>query len=83
MAPYTNGIHPVSQSNGIPQPNGIHHETNGEPSTKNPNSYSAKYQLADHFIGGNRLDAAPAGVVKDFVLNHDGHTVISNVGSPL
>jgi acetyl-CoA carboxylase/biotin carboxylase 1 len=42
-------------------------------------SYAAKHKLADHFIGGNRLENAPAGPVKDFVASHDGHTVITNV----
>ncbi|KAK6358447.1 acetyl-coenzyme-A carboxylase [Orbilia blumenaviensis] len=42
-------------------------------------SYAAKHNLASHFIGGNRLDLAPSGPVKDFVANHDGHTVITNV----
>ncbi|KAG8215027.1 acetyl-CoA carboxylase [Butyriboletus roseoflavus] len=30
-----------------------------------------------HFIGGNSLDKAPAGRVKDFVHAHGGHTVIT------
>jgi len=46
-------------------------------------SYAAKHQLADHFIGGNKLENAAAGPVKDFVANHDGHTVITNVSIPL
>lgn len=41
--------------------------------------YAAKHKLAPHFIGGNRLDLAPSGPVKEFVANHDGHTVITNV----
>ncbi|KIJ65157.1 hypothetical protein HYDPIDRAFT_89293 [Hydnomerulius pinastri MD-312] len=32
-----------------------------------------------HFIGGNSLDKAPAGRVKDFVQAHGGHTVITKV----
>lgn len=48
--------------------------TNGAPST-----YAAKYNLAPHFIGGNHLNAASPGKVKDFVTAHDGHTVITNV----
>ncbi|KXT08481.1 hypothetical protein AC579_4424 [Pseudocercospora musae] len=44
-----------------------------------PSSYSAKYNLAPHFIGGNALDKAPPSKVKDFVAAHDGHTVITNV----
>lgn len=46
-----------------------------------PSSYSAKYNLAPHFIGGNALDKAPPSKVKDFVAAHDGHTVITNVSS--
>ncbi|SPO00590.1 probable acetyl-CoA carboxylase [Cephalotrichum gorgonifer] len=42
-------------------------------------SYAEKHKLADHFIGGNRLENAPASKVKDFVAEHDGHTVITNV----
>ncbi|PQE09301.1 acetyl- carboxylase protein [Rutstroemia sp. NJR-2017a BVV2] len=42
-------------------------------------SYAAKHNIADHFIGGNRLENAPASKVKDFVAHNDGHTVITNV----
>ena len=42
-------------------------------------SYSAKHNLAAHFIGGNHLEAAPPGKVKDFVAANDGHTVITSV----
>ncbi|RDA90621.1 hypothetical protein CP533_2785 [Ophiocordyceps camponoti-saundersi (nom. inval.)] len=38
-----------------------------------------KHAVADHFIGGNALANAPAGKVKDFVAQNDGHTVITNV----
>ena len=48
--------------------------TNGYPS-----SYAAKRDLPSHFIGGNELQKAPLGKVKDFVTAHDGHTVITNV----
>jgi acetyl-CoA carboxylase/biotin carboxylase 1 len=44
-----------------------------------PSSYAAKFNLAPHFIGGNHLQAAAPGKVKDFVTAHDGHTVITNV----
>jgi len=44
-----------------------------------PSSYAAKYKLAPHFIGGNKLDNAPPSKLKDFVTAHDGHTVITNV----
>lgn len=46
-------------------------------------SYAEKHKIADHFIGGNRLNNAPASKVKDFVAAHDGHTVITNVRSCL
>jgi acetyl-CoA carboxylase/biotin carboxylase 1 len=45
-------------------------------------SYAAKHKLADHFIGGNKLENAVTGPVKDFVAAHDGHTVITNVSPP-
>ncbi len=64
--------------NGAPQTNGVAHG----PHSRNPSSYAARFHLPDHFIGGNHLDAAPAGVVKDFVQDNDGHTVITNVNPP-
>ncbi|GKT88893.1 LOW QUALITY PROTEIN: acetyl-CoA carboxylase [Colletotrichum tofieldiae] len=42
-------------------------------------TYAEKHQIADHFIGGNKLSNAPASKVKDFVAQQDGHTVITNV----
>lgn len=42
-------------------------------------SNAAKYNLPSHFIGGNHLDAAPPGLVRDFVAKHGGHSVISSV----
>lgn len=60
--------------------NGVKPHTNGTvPAMNSTSSYAAKFQLADHFIGGNKLENAPAGAVKDFVASHDGHTVITNV----
>ncbi|TAQ87875.1 hypothetical protein B7494_g3801 [Chlorociboria aeruginascens] len=54
--------------------------TNGTvPITNGTTSYAAKHHLADHFIGGNKLENAAPGPVKDFVANHDAHTVITNV----
>lgn len=44
-------------------------------------SYAEKHRIADHFIGGNKLENAPSSVVKDFVAAHDGHTVITNVST--
>lgn len=46
-------------------------------------SYAAKHKLADHFIGGNKLENAPSSKVKDFVASHDGHTVITKVRTQL
>ncbi|EMC93743.1 hypothetical protein BAUCODRAFT_36199 [Baudoinia panamericana UAMH 10762] len=60
---------------GAPKVNGV--KTNG--ANGYPSSYSAKYQLASHFIGGNELSKAAPSKVKDFVAAHDGHTVISSV----
>ena len=70
----------VNGVNGPPQTNGTLKEPSGKPRHRNPSSYAAKFDLADHFIGGNHLEAAPPGSVKDFVLEGDGHTVITNVG---
>lgn len=44
-------------------------------------SYAEKHSIAPHFIGGNRLENAPASKVKDFVAQNDGHTVITNVSN--
>ncbi|KAI1333487.1 acetyl-CoA carboxylase [Xylariaceae sp. FL0016] len=42
-------------------------------------TWQEKHQVADHFIGGNKLENARPSKVKDFVAAHDGHTVITNV----
>jgi acetyl-CoA carboxylase / biotin carboxylase 1 len=58
--------------------NGV--KTNGTvPIMNGTTSYAAKHKLADHFIGGNKLENAPPSRVKDFVAAHDGHTVITSV----
>jgi acetyl-CoA carboxylase/biotin carboxylase 1 len=64
--------------------NGAKAHTNGTVPVMNVSaqSYSAKHKLADHFIGGNKLENAAAGPVKDFVAAHDGHTVITSVRIP-
>lgn len=49
------------------------------PSQNGDASYAEKHNIADHFIGGNKLANAPSSKVKDFVAQHDGHTVITNV----
>lgn len=56
---------------------------NGQPGGKDKivtPSYSKKFNIPAHFIGGNSLDVAAPGPVKDFVASHDGHTVIEKVG---
>ncbi|KAG2224710.1 hypothetical protein INT45_009025 [Circinella minor] len=35
--------------------------------------------VPSHFLGGNSIDSAPQGAVRDFVKQHEGHTVISKV----
>lgn len=52
------------------------------PHTNGKATYAELHKVADHFIGGNRLENAPNSKVKDFVAANDGHTVISNVGAP-
>ena len=44
-----------------------------------PSSYAARHNLPSHFIGGNSLDVAPPGPVRDFVASNDGHTPITSV----
>lgn len=63
--------------------NGVAHSNGTVPVLNGHTSYAAKHNLADHFIGGNKLENAAAGPVKDFVASHDGHTVITNVSFPL
>ncbi|KAL2832844.1 acetyl-CoA carboxylase [Aspergillus cavernicola] len=48
--------------------------TNGHGSSR-----AARYNLSSHFIGGNHLNAASPGSVKNFVAQHDGHSVITSV----
>jgi len=55
----------ASQANG---------HANGQPS-----SYAARYNLAPHFVGGNHVSQAVPSKLKDFVVAHDGHTVIGSV----
>ncbi|BCS26346.1 acetyl-CoA carboxylase ACC1 [Aspergillus puulaauensis] len=51
----------------------------GDGATPSGVSRSAKYNLPSHFIGGNHLDAAAPSSVKDFVAQHEGHSVITSV----
>ena len=71
MAELNNGTTPPPKS----------HLNGTVPIANGRTSYTDKRKIADHFIGGNRLENATAGPVKDFVTNHDGHTVITNVGA--
>ncbi|RDW59903.1 putative acetyl-CoA carboxylase [Coleophoma cylindrospora] len=60
--------------------NGVKPHTNGTvPKVKEMESYATRHNLPAHFIGGNKLENAAPGKVKDFVASHDGHTVITNV----
>ena len=70
--------------NGAPKTNGKltngdAHPAKEQSNPRNPNSYAAKFKVPAHFIGGNHLGAAAPGSVKDFVADHDGHTVITSV----
>lgn len=71
-------VNGAPKSNG-PLTNGDAHPTKEQSRSRNLSSYASKFKIADHFIGGNHLKAAPAGSVKDFVANNDGHTVITSV----
>jgi acetyl-CoA carboxylase/biotin carboxylase 1 len=42
-------------------------------------SWQDKHDLPAHFIGGNKLSAAPPSAVKEFVAQSDGHSVITSV----
>ncbi|TGZ84080.1 acetyl-CoA carboxylase [Ascodesmis nigricans] len=42
-------------------------------------SFSVKYNVPEHFIGGSRLENTPPSKVRDFVATHGGHTVIEKV----
>ena len=60
-----------------PKTNGV----NGALTNGHPSSWQAKHDIPSHFIGGNRLEKAPASKVKDFVQDSDGHSVITSVSS--
>ncbi|KAK3295325.1 acetyl-CoA carboxylase [Chaetomium fimeti] len=53
-------------------------ETNGHANGV-ATTYAEAHSLPSHFIGGNKLENAPASKVKEFVASHNGHTVITNV----
>lgn len=68
----------ASQLNGQGSANG----SRTVPVSNGKASWAEKHKVADHFIGGNRLENAAPSKVKDFVASHDGHTVITNVSRP-
>lgn len=76
MAPLT--VNGGAKTNGT-LTNGDAHAAKEQSGSRNPSSYAAKFKVPPHFIGGNHLGVAPAGSVKDFVTNYDGHTVITSV----
>lgn len=63
---------------GLPTADMANAHTNGATNGA-PTSNAAKHNLAPHFIGGNHVEVAAPGKVKDFVAAHGGHTVITNV----
>lgn len=72
----------MAETNGIGAANGAPRNGVTVPDVNGKATYAEKHQVADHFIGGNRLENAPPSKVKDFVASHDGHTVITNVSAP-
>lgn len=71
MTEITNG----ADSGSVPRNGVVVPQSNGKA------SYAELNKVADHFIGGNKLENAPDSKVKDFVAENDGHTVITNVSS--
>lgn len=80
------GVNGISNgvANGTPSANG----TNGvngvagrtqKVTDKPTSSYTAKFNLPEHFKGGNSLEAAPPSDVREYIRENDGHTVITNV----
>lgn len=49
------------------------------PQNTGKQTYAQLHQIADHFIGGNKVENAKDSKVKDFVIANSGHTVITNV----
>lgn len=52
------------------------------PQNNGKQTYAELHQIADHFIGGNKVENAKDSKVKDFVVANSGHTVITNVSIP-
>lgn len=71
----------MTETNGHGPANGASKARSGASHANGKASYAEKHKIADHFIGGNKLEHAPESKVKDFVAKHDGHTVITNVSS--
>lgn len=71
----TNGT--AAAANSSRQRNGANGVT--VPVANGKATYAQRHKIADHFIGGNRLENAPPSKVKEWVAAHDGHTVITNV----
>ncbi|KAL8321347.1 hypothetical protein RB597_007577 [Gaeumannomyces tritici] len=73
----------MSETNGSAPAANTSRQRNGSsvtvPAPNGKASYAEKHRIADHFIGGNRLENAPPSKVKEWVAAHDGHTVITNV----
>ncbi|OAA55536.1 acetyl-carboxylase [Niveomyces insectorum RCEF 264] len=74
--PEING-HGASNGVAVKALNGSH--APAAPLANGKASYTERHKVAEHFIGGNKLDTAPESKVKDFVAKHGGHTVITNV----
>lgn len=55
--------------------------TNGTVNGNDASFAHKQKSLPSHFIGGNSLDVATPSAVKDFVAQHDGHSVITSVGT--
>lgn len=51
------------------------------PQNNGKQTYAELHQIADHFIGGNKVENAKDSKVKDFVIANNGHTVITNVSN--
>lgn len=49
------------------------------PQNNGKQTYAELHNIADHFIGGNKVENAKDSKVKDFVIANNGHTVITNV----
>jgi len=73
----------MASTNGVNGTAGAVHASASAQTNGSPSSYSAKHNLAPHFIGGNHIQAADPSKVKDFVQSYDGHTVITKVGTAL